>query len=58
MANLVRPLLRSALRILSGLFIRSPPSDRIPGVILHDSEGEKPKDFDNPFYTAASQERG
>jgi hypothetical protein len=32
-------------------------SDRVPGVILHDPEAEKPKDFDNPFYTAASQER-
>jgi hypothetical protein len=57
MANLVRPLLRSALRILSGVFVRPHPSGGIPGVIVHDPNAQKPKDFDNPFYTAASQER-
>ena len=59
MANLVRPLLRSALRFFSGVFVKraGPRSDRIRGVILHDPDAHKPKDFDNPFYTAASQER-
>jgi hypothetical protein len=59
MANLVRPLLRSALRVLSAVFASGarPLSDRIPGVILHDPNDQKPKDFDNPFYTAGSQER-
>jgi hypothetical protein len=59
MANLVRPLLRSALRIFCAVFVgrAGRRSDRVPGVILHDPEAEKPKDFDNPFYTAASQER-
>ena len=59
MANLVRPLLRSALRILSAVFVKRKRrrSDRVPGVVLHDPNAEKPKDFDNPFYTAASQER-
>jgi hypothetical protein len=59
MANLVRPFLRSASRLLSIVFTKraGPSPDRIKGVILHDPDAEKPKDFDNPFYTAASQER-
>jgi hypothetical protein len=59
MANLVLPLLRSALRIFSAVFVQRKRrrSDRVPGVILHDPNADKPKDFDNPFYTAASQER-
>jgi hypothetical protein len=59
MANLVRPFMRSALRVLSVVFARRarPPSGRIQGVILHDPDAEKPKDLDNPFYTATSQER-
>jgi hypothetical protein len=59
MANLVRPFIRSVLRAWSAVVSRraSPPSDRLQGVILHDPDAEKPKDLDNPFYTAASQER-
>jgi hypothetical protein len=59
MANLVRPFVRSALRLLSAAFARRArlPSDRIQGVVLHDPDAQKPKDLDNPFYTAGSQER-
>jgi len=59
MATLIWPLLRSASRIFSAIFVRrsKPRSDRIRGVILHDPDAQKAKDFDNPFYTAAIQER-
>lgn len=59
MANLVRPFLRSALQVVSAVFGRRAraPSDRIQGVILHDPDAQKPKDLDNPFYDAGSQER-
>ena len=58
MANLVPPLLRSLADFLCRLGQRSGRrSDRISGVILHDPNAEKPKDLDNPFYAAASQER-
>jgi hypothetical protein len=59
MANLVRPAIRSGLRALSGVFakLKRRPSDRIQGVIVHDPDADKPKDLDNPFYTAGSQER-
>ena len=59
MANLARPLLRSASQIFSAIFTKrvGTRSDRIRAVILHDPDAQKPKDLDNPFYTAAAQDR-
>jgi hypothetical protein len=59
MANLVRPAVRSGLRVFSAILakLKRPPSGGIQGVIVHDPDADKPKDLDNPFYTAESQER-
>jgi hypothetical protein len=59
MVNSPRSFLESAARIWSGLLGREPDGadGRIHGVILHDPDAQKPKDLDNPFYDAGSQER-
>jgi hypothetical protein len=59
MADGFRAIIGSILHALSPLFTRRGeiPSERLQGVIIHDPDSQKPKDLDNPFYSAKSQER-
>jgi hypothetical protein len=59
MVNLARSFLESAARVVSGFLggKTDRSADRIQGVVLHDPDAEKPKDLDNPFYDAGTQER-
>jgi hypothetical protein len=59
MINAARSAFESALRVLSGLLSsnRHESDSRIHGVIVHDPDAQKPKDLDNPFYEAGTQER-
>jgi hypothetical protein len=57
MANPARSLLCSAHNAWLTLIGRNRGSHRNKEVFLHDPEAEKPKNLDDPFHDAATQER-